>query len=127
MTYTAPDVPAPAVNLWDQAGIVTDALAVLRLDAADVDADRVTAAADEATEQLDQLLDRTTELDTTTIPSLHGAAVDVTVSLYRRKDAATGVLASYTPAQYMPVAVDADPLAKVRKMIRPWKERASIG
>lgn len=115
------NVAAPAVNIWDQAAIVADALAVLRLDAADVDAERIEVAATEATEQIDAELDRVDVLDTTLVVSLHGAAVDLTVSLYRRKDAGTGMAATYTSGGT--AAVDVDPLAKVRLMVLPWKKR----
>lgn len=115
------DVAAPAVNTWDQAAIVADALAVLRLEATDVDAGRIEADAAEATEQLDAELDRVEVLDTTLVASLHGAAVDLTVSLYRRKDAGTGMAATYTPGGT--AAVDVDPLAKVRLLVLPYKQR----
>lgn len=119
------DVVAPAVNVWDVAAITAAALAVLRLDSADTDAARVGDAAVQATEQIDQFLDQTVPLDATAVQSLFGGAVDLTVSLYRRKDAGTGLAASYTPGGT--AAVDTDPLAKVALMVLAWKDRWGIG
>ena len=119
------DVAAPAVNVWDVAAITAAALAVLRLDPADADAARVGDAAVQAVEQIDQFLDQSVPINATAVQSLVGGAVDLTVSLYRRKDAGTGIAASYTPGGT--AAVDTDPLAKVALMVLAWKDRFGVG
>lgn len=117
-------VTPPAVNTWDVDGILADALTVLRLDPNDADADRVAGACVEATEQLDQDLDATTAIDTELVRTLHQSAVDLAVSLYRRKDAPLGVSSSYSPDEF--IAVEADPLAAARRRVLPYKQRWGI-
>ena len=54
MTYA---VAAPATNAWDTADIAAQAMAVLRLDPADQDADRILEHAATAGDKIDGYLD----------------------------------------------------------------------
>jgi len=118
-------VAPPAANTWDVAAITAAALAVLRLDAGDVDAARIGDAAEEATLRLDLELDAVDPIDTTGDPLYEGPAVSLTVALYRDKDAATGINASFTPDRFEPVG--GDPTARVRKSLVKLKRRFGCG
>ena len=118
-------VAPPAENVWDVEAITTAALAVLRLDAADVDAGRIGEAAVEATARIDIELDALDPIDTTGNPLYEGPAVSLTVALYRDKDAATGMNVSFTPDRYEPVG--GDPTARVRKSLVKLKKRFGCG
>lgn len=118
-------VAPPAENVWEVPAITEDALHRLRLTDQDVDAEQVAAACDEATEVIDQFLDRVETYDTTLVSALHQCAVDLAIDLYRRKDAPFTVAASYSPEEY--VTVDRDPLVKVRALLRPYKQRWGVG
>lgn len=95
----------PALNSWDVDAIVTDALAVLRLRNDDIDEARIRRDAVAATELLDAELDRPATFDTTVWAALEQAAVNVTIAIY------DGV---------------GDPIAAVRNMALPWKQRWGI-
>jgi hypothetical protein len=116
---------APATSAWDHGLIVDQAMAVLRLDADDRDADRIATAADEATDLIDAFLDL--EVGMTTIPVVaQGAAVQVTIELYRRKDAPFGVTDAWSP-DGVPVQLSSDPLQGVKKRLRSLKGRCGVG
>ena len=118
-------VAPPATNLWDTQVVGDAALAVLRMDSADVDAGRVYAAAGDATMRIDYELDSPEVLDVMADPWLLQVAVTETVALYRDKDAATGISASFTPDRYEPVG--GDPVARVRKALVKRKVRFGCG
>ena len=89
-TPVAPPAPLP----WDVDALLAYALLVLGLDPTDVDAPRVELAVVEAVAEIDQALDFDTSPYTTAadIPApLVGAAANVAVTKYRRKDAPAGV------------------------------------
>ena len=118
-------VAPPALNAWDVQAITDAAMAVLRLDPADTDAGRVADAALEATLRLDLELDAVEPIDTAGDPLYEGPAVALAVALYRDKDAATGINASFTPDRFEPVG--GDPTARVRKSIVKLKKRFGCG
>lgn len=94
MTNTvAPPAPLPL----DAQAVADAALAVLRLDSADIDADRIEQAAvvaiDLASQQLDYDVD---DVPTTLAVAVTDAVVTLTVELYRRKDAPFGVTDSWS-------------------------------
>jgi hypothetical protein len=115
MTITPPD----ATVWWDVDEVTAAALAVLRLEAGDVDAARVRALVPTAGEQIAQYVDAVAV--PVVIPATWDQAiVDVTVALYRAKDTppASPDLAfagGYTP----PV----DALSTVRSALRPYRQR----
>jgi hypothetical protein len=120
-------VAPPAANPWDVAEVTSRALAVLRLDPADADAERVAEAAAEACVLADELLDKVTPYATSTaIPApAVGAVVDGAVELYRRKDAPNGVTDSWTAdGSYM--RFSSDPTKGMRGKLRPFRERRGV-
>jgi len=120
------DVAPPVANVWDANDITAQALAVLRMDGTDVDAGRVADAADVATMRLDLYLDRVDQLDTTTMPDLVQAAVELTIEVYRTKDAPWGVLDAWS-ADTVPVRISSDRLRSIRSLVIPRKQRFGVG
>jgi hypothetical protein len=118
-------VAPPALNTWDTQVIGDAALAVLRMDTADVDAGRVYAAAGDATMRIDYELDEPAPIDVMSDPWLLSVAVTETVAIYRDKDAATGMNVSFTPDRFEPVG--GDPMARVRKSLVKRKARFGCG
>jgi hypothetical protein len=118
-------VAPPAANTWDTTAITAAALAVLRMSAGDVDAGRVGDAAVEATRRLDLEIDAVDPIDTTADVLYEGPATSLAVALYRDKDFATGINASFTPDRYEPVG--GDPTARVRASIVKLKKRFGCG
>lgn len=127
MTYTPPTVVGPAVNPWDIESITAQALGVLRLDPSDMDAARIATKATEAAWLIDQQLDMVTPYATAdAIPTaIVGAAVTLTVELYRRKDAPGGITDSWT-ADGSFLRLSADVLKGVRSTIQPAKQRWGV-
>jgi hypothetical protein len=119
-------VTPPAANVWDVNDIAQQALGVLRMDGADVDAGRVTDAADVATCRIDAYLDTTVPVDTAAVPELVQAAVELTVEVYRTKDAPWGVLDAWS-ADTVPVRISSDRLRSIRGLIVQHKERFGVG
>ena len=118
-------VAPPAANTWDIQAITDAVFAVLRLDPADGDAARIDAAVVEATRRVDLELDAIDPIDTTGDPLYEGPATSLAVTLYRDKDWATGVNASFTPAGLEPVG--GDPTARVRASLVKLKKRFGCG
>ena len=124
MTYTPPVVAPPAPLPWDLPAITAAALEVLRLDPTDVDVSRIDDAAAQATALIDEHLDYETEPATIPVPVV-GAAVQVTVELYRRKDAPFGVTDAWTVDGAL-VRLSSDPLRGVRAMLAPYRARRGL-
>ena len=120
------DVAPPAANTWDVNDITAQALAVLRMDGTDVDAGRVADSADVAVARLDAYLDSVDPVDTTVIPELIQGAVELTVEVYRTKDAPWGVLDAWS-ADTVPVRISSDRLRSVRSLIIAHKARFGVG
>lgn len=126
MTYTAPLVTGPAANPWDTESIASRALDVLRLDPADRDASRIADCATTAGQLIDGELDRVTPYPAGAIPSaVVGAAVNLTVTLYRLKDAAFGILDTWS-ADGVVARIPADVLKGVHSMLADYRERRGI-
>ena len=119
------DVAPPAVNSWDLPAITATALATLRISDVDPAAELVATRCQEATELIDVHLDRVDVYDTTVWLSLQGAASDLGVALYRRKDASTGMQVGYSPDTAFNVGDD--PLDLVRGVLRGHKQRWGVG
>jgi hypothetical protein len=121
-------VTGPAPLPWDVAAIADAALDVLRLDQTDTDADRVTAAAVQATALIDAHIDADVAPwdDPADVPApVTGAAVNLTVELYRRKDAPFGVADSWSTDGF-PVHLSPDTLKGVASMLAPYVERRGV-
>jgi hypothetical protein len=120
------DIAPPAVNVWDVPAVTDAALATLRLAPTDPAADLVAVRCAEAVELIDVYLDRVEPLDTSVWLALQGAASDLGVALYRRKDASTGMQTGYSPPAASFDVAD-DPLDLVRAALRGHKQRFGIG
>jgi hypothetical protein len=112
---TAP-VPDPRVE-----PVAQEALSVLRLTDADVDADRMRRHAATIWALIDGHLDREVPLPLEALPGpVFDAAVQATAELYRRKDAPFGVVGAWgTDGEAIRVA--RDPLTGVESMLAPYK------
>jgi hypothetical protein len=142
------EVPAAVVGSWHDAipTIAAAAITQLRLTEADVDAARIAGKAPAACAAIDGYLDlRRFDLYLTPLagrvtytyggvevtayaagqapPDVLDAAVQVTIELYRRKDASFGVLTSGPE----PVRISADVLRGVASLLDPWREGWGIG
>jgi hypothetical protein len=117
------EVAPPAGALWDVDDIAQRALAVLRLGPGDVDETRVQDAVVAATARIDSMLDQP-EPVTPTGP-MTDSAVQVTVGLYRRKDAPLGVTDAWS-ADTVALTVPGSPLAGVRAELLPDKARWGV-
>ena len=120
-------VAPPAANPWDVTEVAERALDVLRLDPSDMDAGRVEAKAAEAVALIDAELDMVTPYATAaSIPaSVFGAAVTLTVELYRRKDAPGGITDSWS-ADGTYLRLSADVMKGVKSVLRPYKARRGV-
>lgn len=120
------DVAAPVANVWDLNEITAQALAVLRLGPGDVDVACIEEAALVATIRLDPYLDAVEAVDTTTLPDLVQGAVELTIEVYRTKDAPWGVLDAWS-ADTIPMRISSDRLRSIRSLVIPRKQRWGIG
>ncbi len=119
------DVSAPAGLPWDVDAVAIAALDILRLDPADQDAERINDAAASATELVDSLLDY--DVAPASIPGpVFDAAVNLTVELYRRKDAPFGVTDSWS-ADGASLMLSSDVYRGVRSSLWRFKSRFGIG
>ena len=119
------DVSAPVALPWDVDAVAIAALDILRLDPADDDAQRITDAATTATELVDAHLDYATA--PASIPSpVFDAAVNLTVELYRRKDAPFGVTDSWG-LDGASIRLSSDVMKGTASMLAPYKARWGIG
>lgn len=117
-------VAAPARLPWVVEDVAAEALDILRLDPADDDAQRITSAAMEATELVDAELDF--ETAPATIPGpVVGAAVTLTVELYRRKDSPFGITDSWS-VDGAAIRVSSDVMRGVRSQLSRYKSRRGI-
>jgi hypothetical protein len=120
--------PTTLPSWADVDAIVAAALAVLRLDPTDEDADRVESTATSAVLLVDTYLDRADDPLVAPAPQpVTDAAVQVTVELYRRKDAPFGVLNSWGESDVGPVRIGTDPLKGVEQMLAPYAHQYGIG
>jgi hypothetical protein len=120
-------VTPPAANPWDVAAVASRALAVLRLDPADVDAERVTEAATSAVALVDAELDLRTAYASAAVipPTVVEAAVNLTVEGYRRKDAPFGLTDSWSvDGAYL--RLSADVMKGTKSALRPFKDRRGL-
>ena len=120
-------VAPPATNPWDVAAVASRALAVLRLDPDDADAERVAYAAVAAVVLIDAELDlRTAYASADAIPTpVVDAAVTLTVEGYRRKDAPFGLTDSWS-ADGAYLRLSADVMKGTKSQLRPFKDRRGM-
>jgi hypothetical protein len=119
----------PLIGDWwtiDHDVIVARALAAMRmLDSSEPDQLRVSTAANAAGVLIDQRLDRVTEFPVSTPEPILAAAVEVTVVLYRRKDAPFGTAGGWAD-NTVTTPIYSDPLEGVWPMIAPYRERIGV-
>lgn len=121
---TMPEDPW-ALPTWagDLDEIIDAALVQLRMDPSDADAARLQHHAATAVRRIDKFLDPGTgpTYSFPPPPELFEAAVNVTVRLFKAKDAPFGVMGGYSDFDTGPITVPADPLLGVYPLIRPLK------
>jgi hypothetical protein len=111
----------------DVAAIAQAALEVMRLDAADADVSRVEDVAGSAVLLVDAYLDRADDPLISPAPSpVVDACVQVTIELYRRKDAPFGVLNTWSESDVGPVRIGTDPIKGVEQMLAPYAHRYGV-
>jgi hypothetical protein len=121
MTVTAPD----ATTWWDPAATTAAALDQLRLGGSDVDAARVADLVEPAGQRINNYLDRVDPVQSPAPGPLVYAVAQVVVELYRNKDAPTTSADGFMMPAWRPGAID--PLAGVRTLIDPYRQRRGIG
>jgi len=124
-------IPPPVDTTWvNDAQAATDAATILRLASSGADYDRLLELAGAAGELICLYLDRTDPipgvLPQTPPPPLRTAHANVTVELWRRKDAPFGVLDAWSP-DGTATRIGSDPLQGVHHMITPYKAGWGIG
>jgi hypothetical protein len=119
----------PLIGDWwrvEHDHIVTRALAVMRMDSpTEPDLQRVNMAADAAGRLIDDRLDRCTPLPVVTPEPILTAAVEVTVEMYRRKDAPFGTVGGWADGA-VAAPIYPDPLSGVWPMIAPYRQRMGV-
>jgi hypothetical protein len=120
--------PSVVPSWADVPGIAQAALDVMRLDVTDIDADRIEAIATSAVLLVETYLDRTDDPLVAPAPGpVTDACVQVTIELYRRKDAPFGVLNTWSESDVGPVRIGTDPLKGVEQMLAPYAHQYGIG
>jgi hypothetical protein len=137
-------VPEAVAGSWhDQApAIASAALEQLRLAEDDIDAGRVASKALAACSAIDRDLDLRAVAGRVAYliggvaivsyaagdapADILEAAVQLTVELYRRKDAQFGVLNAWSPSGE-PLRISRDQLAGIDSLLAPWREGWGIG
>lgn len=114
----------PVAQPWDTAAIADQALAILRLEPTDADAQRVVDAAVVACALLDQLIDGDPAFTEIPEPVNYGAVL-CTIELYKRKDAPFGVLDAWS-VDAVPIRLSSDTLRQVRRIVFPYKQRFGV-
>lgn len=141
MSYSPPTVAAPLALPWALDRVTSSALAVLRLNSDDIDAARIQQKASVATRLINEFLDLATfpiqwlvpyfgpndpEVMVCVVPpELYEAAINVTVELYRAKDAPFGVSDAWS-ADGALVRISSDRLKGIRSLITTHKGRWGI-
>lgn len=124
------DLPVDTVPAWvDADQVLTDVLDVLRKTSADPDADRISALIPSAAGLVAAYLDRDAD-PLPAAPPMHPlvrtAMTNLTVELYRRKDAPFGVLNAWSPDD-LALRVSSDPMRGVVGLLLPLKQRFGVG
>lgn len=122
--FAVDDLPA-----WvDATQVLADVLDVLRLPATDDDSDRIESLIPTAADLVKTYLDRDAD-PLPDAPPMHPlvrtAMTNLTIELYRRKDAPFGVLNGWSPDE-IAIRISTDPLRGVVKILLPLKRRWGI-
>jgi hypothetical protein len=124
------DLPVDTVPAWvDPDQVLTDVLDVLRKTPADVDADRIEALIPTSANLVASYIDRDAD-PLPAAPPMHPlvrtAMTNLTVELFRRKDAPFGVLNAWSPDD-IALRVSSDPLRGIVGILLPLKKGFGIG
>jgi hypothetical protein len=128
VTYTSPSVAPPASLPFDPPAVTGAALDILRLDPADEDAARIAGGTLQAIALVEQRLDLEVSpwADAAALPApVEGAAVLLTVELYRRKDAPFGVTDSWS-VDGAAFRITSDVMRGVDSMLAPYRGRRGV-
>lgn len=120
-------VPPDQTVWWDDAATTTAVLAQLRLTDTDVDADRIGELVSAAGAAINTFLDRPDVTPPAPLPLLQAALEQVTIELYRRKDAGAGNPTDYSIGAVVSRLGAVDPLGEVRAQLLPYKRRWGVG
>lgn len=125
------DIPPQVDSTWrDDLQAAGDAAEILRIPQSGPEFDRLKLKAITAGEHICQYLDRTEPIPGHGIgvppPALRTAQAQVTVELYRRKDAPFGVLGGWNQDDGGQTYISPDPLAGVKPLIMPYKARFGL-
>ena len=118
--------PPPATGDWYDVEATTDAvLSQLRLEVADIDEPRIRALVPAAAFHIDAYLDRVTPLTgPPPDPAIEAVLQQVTIELYRRKDAAlVGPTTSWTADAQSDRYGASDPIGECLAQLLPYKQR----
>lgn len=126
MSDLALDTDVPA---WvDPTVVLADVLDVLRLPATDDDADRIEALIPSAARLVEDFIDRG-DNPLPDAPPMHPlvrtAMANITIELYRRKDAPFGVLNGWSPDESV-VRINTNPLRGMLHVLLPLKVQWGI-
>lgn len=130
MTYALAPVPPPlADGGWNDPAItMRNVLTTLRMDDGDQEIPIVTAAMSAAVAIIDQFLDRVTPLPgPPPPPPVQQATEQLTIELYRRKDAPFAMLNATLPEQDVPLDISATGMLQpVAALLRPYRQRRGL-
>lgn len=117
-----------AVPAWADIDAITDAaLAVMRRASSDPDRGAISEYAEAAAMLVDDYLDRADSPFTEPPAPVFSATIQVTVELYRRKDAPFGVLNNWSDSDIGPVRVPVDWSKGVEYLLDPYAHRFGVG
>lgn len=120
--------PPDETEWWDLETTTANVLAQLRFESTDVDVGRITMLVPAAGALVNQFLDRHTVLPTPVPTPVQTSLEQVTIELYRRKDAAlVSSTSGYTSDSIAERYGAADPLAEVAPLLTPWRQRWGAG
>ena len=124
MTFVPTPVPPFVLPAWvDPDAVLADAMAVLRMSGSDPDVARLQTLVSTAAALVDAWLDRGTS-PLPDAPPMHPLAqfgtTQVTVELYRRKDAPFGVLNAWSPDEVV-TRISNDPIRGAFNVLLPLK------
>jgi hypothetical protein len=123
VTVAPPDQTA----WWDETATTAAVLAQLRLTGTDVDAARIGELVGAAGQAINAYLDQPDATPPAPLPILQAALEQVTIELYRRKDAGAANPTDYAVAAVVSRYGATDPLGDVRAQLLPYKRRWGVG
>jgi hypothetical protein len=118
--YWAPPDYSP---WWDEPATVAAVMAQLRLSTGDVDEARIAALVPAAGAMINAHLDRWDATPPQPLEIAQTALEQVTIELYRRKDAGAANPADYSLAAVVTRYGSTDPLGEVRAQLAPLRRR----